>query len=153
MRASGFVLPSLWLISKYNNCRIEVLTIETRSEEALPVFSFEEEVNTFLRLEVPSGGGWRARETTRGELISMLYGLCSGVRRVLLDPLPPRVGGEMMLHLVSLGREEFVQGFLIGERTLERSLSEQTPEEMTGELAIPDYIMWDFTETSTREAR
>ena len=58
-----------------------------------------------------------------------------------------------MLHLVTLGREEFVQGFLIGERTLERSLSEQTPEEMTGELAIPDYIMRGFAETSTREAR
>ncbi len=140
MRANSFAQQrSLWLISKHNNCPMEVLTTEIDGEQALPVFSFKEEAETFLRLQTSSQGeDLRARETTCGELISVLYGPCAGVRRVLLDPLPPRVGGEAMTKLVSLGWEEFVEDFLMGE----------TAKEIT----IPDYLMLDFAQASAREA-
>ena len=139
MRASGFERPSLWLISEHKNGRMEVLTIETGGEETLPLFTLEEEAETFLRLQAPAREGLRARETTRGELASLLYGRCAGVRRVLLDPLPSQVGGETMTKLVSLGWEEFVRDFLMVERTKE--------------IAIPDSVAWDFAESGRRGAR
>ena len=67
----------------------------------------------------------------------MLYGPCAGVRRMLLDPLPPQVGGEAMSELVGLGWEELVEDFLMGETVKE--------------IVIPDYLMRDFAEARTRE--
>ena len=131
-KGRGLTRRPLWIITSYQHNRMDVLTIDAGGEEALPVFSFEEEAETFLRLDAPSREGLRVRETTRGELVSVLYGPCAPVRRVLLDPLPPRVGGETMLHLVSLGCEEFVRDFLMGETTKE--------------ISIPDYVMWNFPE-------
>ena len=139
MRASGFERRSLWLISEHKNGRMEVLTIETGGEEALPLFTLEEEAETFLRLQAPAREGLGARETTRGELASVLYGPCARVKRVLLDPLPPQVGGETMTRLVSLGWEEFVRDFLMVERTQE--------------IAISDSVAWDFAESGRRGAR
>ncbi len=86
---------------------MEVHTIGP-DDEALPVFSFEEEAEMFLRLEALEEGWW-TRETTAGELISLLYGPCAGVRRIALDPLPAVCGGEAMLDLVSLERKDFAQ--------------------------------------------
>jgi hypothetical protein len=103
----------LWLIVNYHNGRMDVLTINPHSEaEALPVFSFEEEAEMFLRLGTP-GPGWRARKTTTEELVSLLYGLYVGVKRVTLDPLPV-VDGEMVFDLVDLGREDFLRNIVGG---------------------------------------
>lgn len=77
--------------------------------EVLPVFSHEEEAEAFLRLGAP-GAGWQVRETMAGELVSILYGLCSGVEKVALDP--PGLNGEV--DLVSLDRKEFART-LVGE--------------------------------------
>ncbi len=105
----------LWLISKHDNGRIEVFTIHTDSgSETLPIFSHEEEAETFLWLGSP-GAGWRARETTAGELVSLLYGPCAGVVKVALDPLPLFGDKEAMCGLVSLLREDFVRN-LVNER-------------------------------------
>jgi hypothetical protein len=87
---------------------MDVLTLDPGGDrEALPVFSFEEEAETFLQLEMP-GMGWLATRTTAGELVSLLHGPCAGVERVALDPLPT-VCGETMVDLVSLGRENFLR--------------------------------------------
>ena len=81
-------------------------------EEALPVFSFEDEARMFLELGA-FDGDWRARETGAGELISLLYCLCASADRVVLDPVP---GPDAVLNdLVSLGREAFME-FAGGER-------------------------------------
>ena len=104
----------LWVIAKQDNGRMEVLTLRPNSlGEALPVFSFEEEAEMFLRLETP-GTCWRARETTAGELVSLLYGPCAAVRKVALDPLPT-VDGETIMDLAGRGRERLVRN-LVGER-------------------------------------
>ena len=114
MTRSWVVRRPLWLITKHENGRMVVLTIEHGSDgETLPIFSHEEEAEIFLRLGAP-GIDWEARETTAEELISVLCGPCAEVKKVALDPLPV-VGGEMMIDLVSLGRENFVRS-LVGER-------------------------------------
>jgi hypothetical protein len=86
---------------------LEVLTISlTGGEEALPVFSHEEEAEMFLWL----GGtrdGWQARESPGGELTSILYTLCASLKNVALDPLPEMLD-EKTVGLVSLKRERFL---------------------------------------------
>ena len=101
----------LWLIANHENGRMGVYTLRFDDDrEVLPVFSFEEEAETFLRLG-ETGMSWRARETTAGELFSLLHGPCSGVKRVALDPLPV-VDGEMVFDLVGWGRRDFLRDFV-----------------------------------------
>ncbi|MGH3148338.1 MAG: hypothetical protein ACRDTR_21355 [Rubrobacter sp.] len=99
-----------WLIAKYRTGGLEVLrTILASGEEALAVFSFEDEAGMFL--ELGTSGGWRVRETTAGELTSVLFGPCAGVDRVVLDPLPGQFARALM-DLASVGREAFMETYL-----------------------------------------
>ncbi len=95
-----------WLISRHRGRRAEEL-LTVADGEALPVFSFEEEAEMFLRLGA-FGTGWRARRATPGELASVLCGPCAGVSKVALDP-PPEACGEAWLAFVSLGRTDFLR--------------------------------------------
>src|SRR5215207_4171028 len=96
-----------WLIGRHENGSLEVLTSGlSGGEEALPVFSHEEEAEMFLWLG-GLGDGWHARESAAGELTSILCGLCSGVQKVVLDPLPKMLD-EKTGWLVSLERERFL---------------------------------------------
>jgi hypothetical protein len=103
---------SFWLIATRVQGRIEVLTLDTGGETVLPVFSFQDEGAFFLRLEATEADWW-LRETTTGELVSLLLGLCAGVDKVALDPLPG-TGERELLELVSTGRRRFVR-HLMGE--------------------------------------
>ena len=99
---------SYWLIAEKRNNRIEALTIRTDDEqETLPVFSSEEEAEIILRFGGVTGG-WRARESSAGELVSVLSGPCAGVKKVALDPSPEMVV-EGTVSLVSLLRESFMK--------------------------------------------
>jgi hypothetical protein len=89
---------------------MEVLRINLASgEEALPIFSFEDEARMFL--ELGASGCWRVRETTAGEITSVLFGLCAGVDQVVLDPLPG-LDAEALMDLASMGRETFMESYL-----------------------------------------
>ena len=120
-RAPGRQLGSAyWLITKNEHGPLEVLTTNlSGGEEALLVFSHKEEAEMFLRLGQAGLDGWQARESTAGELISVLYGPCAGVERVALDPLPEMLV-ERTVRLVSLSRERFVDLVLGRERPLAR---------------------------------
>jgi hypothetical protein len=105
---------SFWLIATRAHGRMEVLTIDAGGETVLPVFSFQEEGEFFLRLEATEADWW-PRETTTGELVSLLLGLCAQVDKVALDPLPGLGKGEIV-GLVSTGRRHFVR-HLMGDVT------------------------------------
>lgn len=107
MLRSSLTRRPLCLIVEHHNGGMEVLTINPGGGETLPVFSFKEEAELFLQFGV-SGTGWWVRETTAGELISILYGPCAGVEKVALDP-PPGLLGEAAVGLVSLSRKDFVR--------------------------------------------
>jgi hypothetical protein len=114
-RASG---RAYWLLAKNENGRLEFLATDLAGEdEAMPVFSHEEEAQMFLGLWEEGCDGWRARQSTAGELISVLYGPCARVKRVALDPLPEMVL-ERTLGLVSLSRKRFVDLVLTREHPL-----------------------------------
>jgi len=86
---------------------MEVLTVDPDGDGgSLPVFSFKEEAEMYLEIEI-SDGNWQIMESGSGELVSVLYEQCASVRNVALDPLPSTLADEMA-DLVSLDRERFV---------------------------------------------
>jgi hypothetical protein len=105
---------SFWLIVTRAHGRMEVLTIDAGGETVLPVFSSQEEGEFFLSLETTEADWW-PRETTTGELVSLLLGLCARVDMVALDPLPS-LGEREIVELVSTDRRHFVH-HLLGEVT------------------------------------
>ncbi len=99
--------PPYWLVARRESARMKVLTMKLDcGEEVLPVFSSEDEADTFLRLSA-STDGWQVRETTSGELVSVLFGPCASVGRVALDP-PPEGYLRPTIELVSVHRDGFV---------------------------------------------
>jgi hypothetical protein len=70
------------------------------------MFSFEEEAEMFLHLG-GYDGGWLARESSVGELVSVLGGPCKDVKDVALDPLPEMLK-DGTVGLVGVGRESFL---------------------------------------------
>lgn len=108
---------SWWLIANHDSGWMEVLALSFAGGEevVLPVFSFEQEAELFLRLGTTfARGGWQVRETGAGELASLLLGPLSGVERVALDPLPGRFAG-MVIGLVSMDRATFIEQLLMGK--------------------------------------
>jgi hypothetical protein len=103
-----------WLIAKNGNSRVELLTTdhgEGDCGETLVIFGHEEEAEIFLYLGGYGDDGWRVRESSSGEIVSVLYGPCSGAEGVALDPLPVMMD-DRTLRLVWLGRERFLDHLL-----------------------------------------
>jgi hypothetical protein len=107
---------SHWLITKYDHSKMSALTIYLGGDgEGLAVFGFEEEAKMFLHFRRAAlGAGWRVRQTSVGELVSVLYGPCSGAKKVVLDPLPAIVGGEELIGFLSVRRNDYLR-ILLGE--------------------------------------
>jgi len=75
-----------YLISRCDNNRMDVLTVFPRGdEETVPVFGTQRMAGEFLR-DGGFGPGWHVRESTAGELISLLLSLLSDVNSVVMDP-------------------------------------------------------------------
>jgi hypothetical protein len=121
---------SYWLIISHETHGMDVLTVELfdvagslDGQRMLPVFSYSEEAEAFLEAlrqdgptrgkfhATPANSGWRIRETSRGELVSLLYGTYAGVRGILFDP-SPEIDTEMAEDLVGVDRESFVDRLL-----------------------------------------
>lgn len=98
-----------WLLAKSEDRGAGVL-LSDRGGQTLPVFSGEGEAQMFVWLGGAFENGWRVRETSSGELVSILYGPCAGVGRVALDPLP-EIAPET-ISLISVSRERFVSWIL-----------------------------------------
>lgn len=100
-----------WTVCKQGNCRAEVLTVAGAKGEVLPIFSGEGEAEMFVWLGGLSGDGWHVRESSAGEIVSVLYGPCAGARHVALDP-PHDAAERGALDLVCLDRGPFVEGLI-----------------------------------------
>lgn len=91
-----------WLIENPGAEGSEAFTVRIDAHrEALPVFSFPDEAEMFLRLGGLEEAGWLAVESTAGELISRLAEYQrAGVDLVALDPLPEMVGSTLDATIV-----------------------------------------------------
>ena len=97
--------------------RPDLLTVNLDGTgQALPVFSFEEEAEMFLWLQTTEDRQ-KVREITPGQLVSILYGPCADVGRVMLDPLP-EIGASMQNSLLGMDRIDFVES-VMGARSLD----------------------------------
>ena len=96
---------AFWLIFADDHQLAHPVTVALPgSGEALAVFSGEGEAEVFLLLGM-KGDGWRIKETSAGEVISLLYGSYSEARSVALDPFPEMLAGG----LVGLDRARFLE--------------------------------------------
>jgi hypothetical protein len=102
---------TFWLVVRHEDRQMEVLMVGCSGEQALPVFSGEGEAEMFIWLEGAFEDDWRVKETSAGELVSILYGPCGGVGSVALDPSPEMVGINAV-SLVSVTRERFLSWIL-----------------------------------------
>lgn len=101
-----------YVIAHHENKGLELLRVplEAGDKKALPVFSFEESARKFLR-HGNLGPEWYVRESSNGELSSLLLGLHADVCWVLPDPLPQPLAAEDALpNLVD--RRSFVSFLL-----------------------------------------
>lgn len=112
-RGSGAASRPYWLIVNQEGTAMEVLTVDLLARgEALAVFSFEEEARMYLRLRIAEPG-WRVRQTSAGELVSVLCGPCADATRVALDPVP-EPGAVGLVNLLSMDREGFLRTLVSG---------------------------------------
>jgi hypothetical protein len=95
-----------WLLAKDGDFGAGKLVAHCDGEKALPVFSGEGEAEMFVWLGGAFEDGWGVRETSAGELVSILCGPCAGVGRVALDPSPGMAAEA--IRLVSVSRKIFV---------------------------------------------
>ncbi len=109
-KSKALIRRPLWIITSYQNNRMEALTVDVGGGGCfLAVFSFEEEAEAFLWLSLEGEKkGWQSEQTKVEELASVLVGPCAYVDRIALDPLPLPLG-EAMLPLVSVKRDIFLQ--------------------------------------------
>jgi hypothetical protein len=101
-----------WLILDRNLDRPEPLTVGTFPDEALAVFSFEEEALLFLAVRGLTEG-WAAKEIYAIDLVSIL--LETPADRVALDPLPDPLGGKLV-GLLSVSKERFLRDLVRKQR-------------------------------------
>ncbi len=104
--------PRWWLLAKDGDFGAGELVVDRDGERALPVFSGEGEAEMFVWLRGAFEDGWRVRETSAGELVSILYGPCAAVERVALDPSPGMA--TETVSLISVSRKRFVSWIVDG---------------------------------------
>ncbi len=116
MRASKEAGRPHWLVAKHDVGGMDVLTVNLGgSAEALAVFSVVEETRTFLDFRPGARGEeWKARQTWPGELTSILYGPCSAVKKVALDPPLEALDEGKSVAFQAMDRDDFL-GQLLGE--------------------------------------
>jgi hypothetical protein len=117
LRGASSACRVFWVVFAGERRLTQPLTMSLgRGNEALAVFSHEEEAEMFLRSLGLAGEGWRARETSAGEAVSLLYGPCCGAKSVVLDPLPQMLD-DGLLGLVALDRRRFVRWATVRNRS------------------------------------
>ncbi len=117
-----------WLITTYDISKMNVLTLRLGGDvEALAVFSFEEEAEMFLHFRGAAlEDGWSVRQTSVGELVSVLYGPCANAKKVIMDPTP-EVGKKELVGTPSMHRNDFLRSLLGEEPSRLHLVPSRTP--------------------------
>jgi hypothetical protein len=100
---------AFWVVLEGSTWTLPFTVSLPDGREAIALFSGEQEARMFRHFS-EQGAKVNVRETTAGEVLSLLYGPRSVARHVALDPLPEVLGGGL-LELLALDRERFVQSF------------------------------------------
>jgi hypothetical protein len=99
-----------WLLSRYGVSGLKVFTeMRPRGEEIVPVFRSADAARDYLS---EGASPWKPRKTSRGELISILMGVCRDARWVALDPPPGAATEKRVTALRAWSREAFLYPLL-----------------------------------------
>ena len=112
MPRNGAAGRARWLVARLTTDETDVLTLEGGGGRVLPVFSFRDEAEMYVHLQLGTPG-WGPRVFSADEIVSMLLGSLSDVTRVALDPLPEACD-KTLLDLLCVPRDAFVRS-LLGE--------------------------------------
>ncbi len=112
MTHNGAAGRARWLIVSLTDGKTDVLTLDGGGDRVLPVFSFRDEAEMYVHLQLGTPG-WGPRVFSADEIVSMLLGSLSDVTRVALDPLPEACD-KTLLDLLCVRRDAFVRS-LLGE--------------------------------------
>jgi hypothetical protein len=100
-----------YLISRYNHNRMDVLVSYSSDEAALPVFSTKQAAWQFMRA-TDMGSEWHVKESTAGELISLLMGHIADVEIVVLNPPPSRPAPDIVVSTQRVSKDEFISSLM-----------------------------------------
>jgi hypothetical protein len=106
-----------------------VLTVG--GDAAPAIFSSEGEAGLFLQHLAGGGDGWRAWQITPEELMLLLCGPYAGAKRIALDPLPEMFADPLLVDLISVDKDHFLERYVKEPRLL-------VVETAALEEAIPD---------------
>ena len=102
-------VDTFWVVLSGSGPILPLVVDLPGGREALALFSGEEEARMFCSLREEGKADSHLRETSVGEVISLLYCL-TAARHVALDPLP-EVLRSSLLGLITLDRERFARSF------------------------------------------
>jgi hypothetical protein len=100
---------AFWVVLEGGTWTLPFTVSCPQGREAIALFSGEEEAMMFCHFSKQGAKG-SIRETTAGEVLSLLYGPWSVAGHVALDPFP-EVLGSTLLGLLMLSRERFARSF------------------------------------------
>jgi hypothetical protein len=100
----------LWVVLE-GSARGHPLTVDLPDgTEALALFSGDEEARMFCHF-CKEGASVTIRQTTAGEVLSLLDCPWCAAKHVALDPFPEILGGQLLLGLLTLDRADFALRF------------------------------------------
>jgi hypothetical protein len=100
---------AFWMVLKGSPQALPLTVFLSDGAEALALFSGEEEARMFCHF-CEEGASANLRQTTTGEVLSLLYCPWCAAKHVALDPYPEILGGRL-LELLTLDREDFALRF------------------------------------------
>jgi hypothetical protein len=100
---------AFWVVLEGSTWTLPFTVSCPQGTEAIALFSGEEEAMMFCHFSKQGAKG-SIRETTAGEVLSLLYGPWSVAGHVALDPFR-EVLGARFLELLTLSRERFARSF------------------------------------------
>jgi hypothetical protein len=101
---------AFWMVLEGSPQALPLTVFLSDGAEALTLFSGEEEARMFCHF-CEEGASAKIRQTTTGEVISLLYCPWCAANHVALDPFPEILGSRLLLGLLTLDREEFALRF------------------------------------------
>ena len=101
---------AFWMVLEGSARRLPLTVFLPDGPEALALFSGEEEARMFCHF-CEEGASANLRQTTTGEVLSLLYCPWCAAKHVALDPFPEILGSRPLLGVLRLDREEFALRF------------------------------------------
>jgi hypothetical protein len=101
---------AFWMVLEGSPQALPLTVFLSDGTEALALFSGEEEARISCHF-CQEGASANIRQSTTGEVISLLYCPWCAAKHVALDPFPEILGSRLLLGLLTLSSAEFAQRF------------------------------------------